>query len=392
MHFAQIRLRNFRNHASSALELGPGINALLGDNGQGKTNIIEAVSYLGLTKSFYAATDAVALQIGKPEFDIEGRVEAQGGIGHAVRVHYDRERSVKEYTIDGTAPETLASVIGRFPVVVLAPEKSAVTFGGPGERRKFIDLILSQVSRSYLEDLLEYRRVLRQRNRLLADARPEGRLEPGVLEPWTGGLVRTGARIMSRRRRFVGEFRPYVRDAYMQLVRVQEEPDLAYRGTVEAGEDDSAEQIAARMEEALAARRIEEGRRGMTLVGPHRDDLDLRIAGMGVQQYASQGQHKSLLVALKVAEYFYVRERSGEVPVVLLDDVFSELDEHRSTRMLGMLADLGQTIISATDERVFHGSVAWNGTHRRFSIEEGTCTPYGAGRKTERSAAGGGSA
>ena len=389
MILSQIRLRNFRNHSDSSIEFGSGVNALLGDNGQGKTNVLEAVSYLSLTKSFYASGDAVALQIGKPAFEVEGSMITAGGVAHRVCVRYTRANGEKEYTINRVGPETLSSVIGRFPLVILSPEKSAVTFGGPVERRKFVDLILSQVSRAYLEDLLEYRRVLRQRNRLLADARFGRGVEPGMIEPWTLGLVERGARVILRRRQFVEEFGPYVSASYRGVVRGIEEPGLSYRGTVSAEPGDDVVAIAGRFREALAGRFEEEQKRGLTLVGPHRDDLELVIGGMGVQLYASQGQHKSLLVALKLAEFFYVQERLQEQPVVLLDDVFSELDQHRSRRMLAMIADLGQTIITATDEGVFHSSIDWNDHHRRYRIESGTCRPFLPEGRIRRSEAGG---
>ena len=176
MIVTRIQLRNFRNHAASELEFGEGVNALLGDNGQGKTNILEAISYLGLTKSFYAASDARVVQFEHAGFDVEGVMRDAGGREHHIRVTYGGPAPEKEFTINGLRPERLAAVIGRFPLVILSPDHGAITSGGPSERRKFLDITLAQVSLAYLEDLLEYRRVLRQRNLLLADGRRRGRL------------------------------------------------------------------------------------------------------------------------------------------------------------------------------------------------------------------------
>ena len=375
MTLSGLRLSNFRNHAATALEFGPGVNALFGDNGQGKTNILEAVSFLSLTKSFYAASDADAVQIGKDAFEVEGRMMAGAGVAHAVRVAYRLVPPSKSFSIDGRGPDRLSSVIGMFPVVILSPENNAITFGGPAERRKFMDLTLSQISRVYLDDLLEYRRALRQRNRILADARLYGSPVKGILEPWTENLARYGGRVAHRRLLFAEEFRSYVRSAYRDLVPAAEEPEIRYRPGFPPGNGSDPDDLTASLRIALEEQQAIELRRGATLAGPHRDELVLTIKGISVQQFASQGQHKTLLVALKVAEFFYVRERREEVPLFLLDDVLSELDAGRAARILGLAAGIGQTIITTTDDGVFGSSIAWGENHRRFIVERGTCRP-----------------
>lgn len=372
MNVLSVCVCNFRNHKQSRLDFGPGINALLGMNGQGKTNILEAISYLSLTKSFYASGDATVLRIGDEGFDIEGHIVTDAGSENRVIVTYSRETGTKEFRINGVRPDNLASVIGRFPIVILSPENSSVTFGGPGDRRKFVDLILCQLSRTYLADLLEYRRVLKQRNKLIAGMRMEHRYRTEELAPWDAALVRHGSRIIARRMDFVHEFAGYVRAAYGDLVREKEEPLMEYV-TLAAGLDGMGEgEVATAMAEVLEDRRTEEIRRGMSLVGPHRDEVRFQINGISVQQYASQGQHKTLLVALKVAEFFYLKERANELPIFLLDDLFSELDEQRSRHILELVGRLGQTIITATDERVFHNTVPWGTANRRFLVDNGT--------------------
>jgi DNA replication and repair protein RecF len=375
MILSGVRLSNFRNHEATAIGFGPGINALLGENGQGKTNVLEAVSYLSLTKSFYAAGDVDALQIGKDAFEVEGGLVSAAGVSHTVHVAYTRVPPAKSFLIDGTAPGRLSSVIGRFPVVILSPENNAITFGGPVERRKFMDLTLSQVSRVYLEDLLEYRRILRQRNRILTDARLRGITVGGILEPWTENLARYGGRIAHRRLLFVDEFRSSLRSAYRDLVPAAEEPDIRYQCGFPARGVAGAEGLSDTLRTALEEKRAEELARGVTLAGPHRDELALTINGISVQQFASQGQHKTLLVALKVAEFMYVRERREEVPLFLLDDVFSELDAGRAARILALAAGIGQTMITTTNDGVFGSSIVWGDRHRRYIVENGTCRP-----------------
>jgi DNA replication and repair protein RecF len=367
-----LQLRRFRNHAQTEIDLGDRVNALVGNNGQGKTNILEALSYLSLTKSFFGATDRTVLERGAASFEVIGRVQDAGGRVHEVRIAYDRETNQKNVSVNGLRAESMASVIGRFPVVVLAPDHGKITAGSPVERRKFIDVVLSQFSRAYLEDLLEYRRVLRQRNRVLAEAREEGRDPSRALEPWSESLALYGSRIVVRRAEFISSFVPYVRQAHASVAGGREEPALTYAsGTGELGEP-SVEKVHRRLEE-LRRRYAEERRRGATLVGPHRDELRLFLDGAEVQPYASQGQHKTLLVALKIAECLYLRERSEEPPALLLDDLFGELDPMRSRRILAMVSELGQTVITATDEALFQEAIPWNDRSRRFVVEEGTC-------------------
>jgi DNA replication and repair protein RecF len=375
MIVAVVRVRNFRNHSESRLEFGKGINALLGDNGEGKTNILEAISYLSLTKSFYANTDGTVVRLGEDGFEVEGWIVSNGGAEHHIRVTYRREGGTKEYEVNGGRPERLSSVIGRFPIVILSPENGAITFGGPAERRKFVDLVLSQMSPAYLETLFEYRRVVRQRNRILLDARAHGSVSEAVLEPWDEGLALHGSVLVERRWRFVQEFLPYIVNSYHELVgEKQEVPAVSYESTCRAGEGElPREAVAGNILDLLRRHRGEEVKRGTTLVGPHRDNILFTLSGIPVQQYASQGQHKSLLVALKIAEFAYLSERREERPILLLDDVFSELDGSRSARVLDLAGKLGQTVITTTDERSFGAGVVWNEVNRRFAVEHGTC-------------------
>ena len=373
MILSRIRLGNFRNHAATAIELGGGINAFLGDNGQGKTNILEAVSYLSLTKSFYASGDSEAIEIGTGGFDVEGVLVSDAGVQHQVSVTCARLPQAKRFLINGSPPERLAAVIGRFPVVVLYPEKGPITFGGPGERRKFMDLALSQVSGAYLEEILEYRKALRQRNRILTNNRAKGFLPPGVIEPWTESLVAYGSRVAHRRAMFVTDLRSHIVSAYRTIMPEAETPDIAYVCGFAAGEGADARAYAASLSADLETRSTEERRRGLTLAGPHRDDLLLTINGMNVQRFASHGQHKTLLVAMKIAEYSYMQERHNETPMLLLDDVFSELDKGRVHRILSFAAGLGQVMITATEGTVFGSSIAWGRQNRRFIVERGTC-------------------
>ena len=373
MILSRIRLGHFRNHAETAIEFAGGINAFFGDNGQGKTNILEAASYLSLTKSFYASGDAEVIASGQEAFDVEGTMISDAGVQHQVRVTCTRTPQEKKFLVNGASPERLAAVIGRFPVVVLSPESGPITFGGPAERRRFMDMALSQVSGAYLEDVMEYRKALRQRNRILADDRMGGGAAPGMLEPWTESLVTYGSRIAHRRAMFAAEIGNHIVGAYLRIMPASETPGIAYLCGFDATGGEDVRGFASGLAADLAARESEERRRGLTLAGPHRDDLRFTINGMDVQRFASQGQHKTLLVALKIAEFSYMRERHNETPLFLLDDVFSELDAGRVRRILDCARELGQVMITATEETMFAGSVGWEDHNRRFIVERGTC-------------------
>lgn len=369
MKILNARLFNFRNHTETAFEFGKRMNVLVGDNGQGKTNALEALSFFCLTKSFYASADATVVQREKAVFQVEGVLESDSGKEYAVRVAYDDELKKKKFTINSVDVEKLSSVIGMFPVVVLSPENNAITFGSPNDRRKFIDLVISQSSASYMEDLIEYRRIVRQRNRILSDAR--GNDCRDLLAPWNEMLITYGTKIILRRNMFIREFIPFIEETYMRVAGNKETPSIAYHPTVSVAATPDPDEVRQAIGAKLHHRYNDECRFKTTLVGPHRDELVLSLNGLHVKHFASQGQHKTFLVAMKVAEFFYLKERCSENPVFLLDDVFSELDETRSQKLLSLAESLGQTFITATSEKVF-GGATWSAERKKFHIANGS--------------------
>jgi DNA replication and repair protein RecF len=302
---------------------------------------------------------------------------------YTVRLECGGEPGEKRFTINGTQPDKLSSVIGMFPVVILSPEKSTITSGAPVDRRKFVDLVLSQLSRSYFDDLLEYRQSLRQRNKILLDAKQEGRVRHDVLEPWSLSLATYGARIVQKRVRFVEEFRQYVTQAYAEIVKANEEPAVYYSTPLDIEPNKSLDQLTEVILGELKKKMPEEYRRGLSLVGPHRDDLVFQLNGIDLQKYASQGQHKTFLMALKLAEFHYLKEKKNESPILLLDDIFSDLDSDRSMRLLGHIAELGQALITTTDESLLGEATRWGVKHRKYHVEQGTCKPIGIGSGEE---------
>lgn len=365
-----IRLQHFRNHLNSEFSFGEGVNVLLGNNGQGKTNVLEAISYLCLTKSFYASGDAIVVQHGKENFEVEGTMVSDTRIDYRIRVAFDASQGQKAYFINRKAIEPFSSVVGKFPVVICSPEHAPITQGSPMERRKFVNFVLSQESQAYYMTLAEYQKVLKQRNKILLDAKFSRDETDTLLEPWNEQLVTLGSEIINRRQKFTNEFLPYLRSAYHRIAG-DEEPMIRYQ-TFTAFENRDEDDIRQAFIERLRERKVEERRLGATLVGPHRDEFVFTLNGDDLRKFASQGQHKTFLVALKIAEFFYLKERQHETPLMLLDDVFSELDESRATHLLDFISSLGQTFLTSTYLQLFDRLIDGGEKSRRFFIENGT--------------------
>ncbi len=370
MHLQTLRLLNFRNHLDTTCEFTPGINVLLGDNGQGKTNILEAISYLCLTKSFYEASDALVLRFEEDLFSVDGRMESGGGI-FDIRVAYTDSQHEKVFTINKRRVEPFSSVIGKFPLVICSPEHAPITSGGPSERRRFVDFVISQSNALYFQELIEYRKVVRHRNKILLDARMT-RKDPGLmLEPWDQQLVTLGSSLTWKRMKFVSGFQEFIAAAYHHLVGHEEEPSMEYQPQLSTGPWNSPASVEEELRENMANHRTEELRAGTTLVGPHRDEFLMRINGRDLRKFASQGQHKTFLVALKIGEFFYLKDRCDETPLLLLDDIFSELDEHRAAHLLRFTGELSQTFVTSTSPQLFDDLLGAGGLHRRIFIQNG---------------------
>jgi DNA replication and repair protein RecF len=378
----ELHVQKFRNHAHTDAVFGGGINAVLGENGEGKTNLLEAISYLCLTKSFFGSADGVVLQLGENRFEVSGELETDVGLRYHVSVSYDHEAGEKRFLINRAPVEKFSEVVGQFPVVVLSPESGAITTGGPADRRRFLDFVIAQASKVYLEDLLEYRRVLRQRNRVLFDNKVSRTEHPDLIEPWDQELIDRGARITHRRDAFLRELQPMVHESYARIAGRVEEPTLRYTPSVAHGEGASEEELRGIFRQELKRKAPEEKRLGLTLVGPHRDELELSINKLSVRLHASQGQHKTFLIALKVAEFLYLQSKRNERPMLLLDDIFTELDRHRSERLLALTESVGQAFITTTSDGVFPSDFNWSGINKRFFVRKGMVGNANAGSFT----------
>ena len=367
MILRSLRLLSFRAHQETEVAFAPKVNVIYGPNGAGKTNLLEAIHYLCLTKSFTAPLDRYALRKGCPYFEVEGRFEGERRPELKVRLVYVPSEG-KRIFVNGAPLERLSDVVGMLPVVVLAPEDYALTSGGPEERRRLLNNILSQARPVYLDDVLKYRRALRQRNELLMQhRRRKSAPSPSLLASWDAELVMLGSRIIASRHAFVQTFSAFLQKAFAQIEQVAERPTVEYVTVAPLSSDVGEEEIAERFWQRLHRVRQREQERGRTLIGPHRDELLFRMNDFEVRRYASQGQHRTFGMALKLAQYLYLRDRLDETPLLLLDDVFGNLDPHRTDVFLRLLQTdtIGQSLITTTHRAPFEEAVAFDQTNQR---------------------------
>jgi len=378
----RLRLQGFRNLEDTALELPPEGVALVGPNAQGKSNFLEAIHYLEIFRSARGTRDTRLIRFGQAFFRLEGRLHPPGGPPgdeggpeggaepRTVAAAVQRAGPVKKVTVDGEVPSRLGDALGQVGSVLFTPDDVRLVSDGPQERRRFLDIVLSVNVPGYLEALQRYRQVLAQRNAALRDRAPRG-----SVEAWDSLLVRSGARVHRIRADWVRAGAPTFRDTVREvsggewgtLEYLPGTPgasgvgDAGAEGRADDGEDAEAA-WAAVFSVALREGVEEERRRGMTLVGPHRDELRMRLdpdpgdpasrKGQDLREYGSGGQKRTAALALRILEAETVLRRRGRPALLLLDDVFAELDAARSERVLGLLdrTAAGQVILTAPKE------------------------------------------
>jgi DNA replication and repair protein RecF len=350
-----LRLRSFRAHDETTIDLRPKVNLLHGSNGVGKTNVLEAIHYVCLTKSFAATNDRYVVRQEAPYFEVEGLFEGVRSSETRVRLVYVPGEGKKVF-VNGAPLERLTEIVGMLPVVVFSPEDHALTAEGPSERRRFLNNILSQARPVYMDDLMKYRRARKQRNEVLRQykKRPNPPPDP-LIEPWTEKIISIGSRVIHRRNQFLHTFREYLVDAYERIDAVAEEPTIEYDTIAELRESTTLEDIQEHFRSEVERKRDHEHQRGTTLVGPQRDELVFRLDGLEVRRYGSQGQHRTFAMALKLAQYLYLSDRLDTRPILLLDDAFGKLDARRTEVFLTLLTSdvIGQSLITATRRAPF---------------------------------------
>lgn len=343
MFLSSISLKNIRKHTDTKIEFTDKLNYIVGGNGVGKTTILEAIYYLCTTKSCLTKSDSEVVKIGEDSFNINGRF--LGLTDDSVQINFSKIDNKKTFLLSNKQINKFSDVIGKFPVVLLSPADHSITQGYPAERRRFVDSVISQASRTYLNLLLEYNRILKQRSYLLNRIRESGRTENREIEAWNEKMVQVGAEIIKHRISFVSEFVPYIKESYDKILNEKEEPSFNYYFL----EDNCQGDIESCFYSLLEQKKENEFRRATNLVGPHRDDFIFDINRMNLKSYGSQGQHKTFQTILRFAEYFYLKEKTENNPIFLLDDVFGELDAERASAISEYLSTVGQAFITLTD-------------------------------------------
>lgn len=337
MVLRELHILNFKNVAEAALSLSPGINCFVGKNGVGKTNILDAIYHLSMCKSYFNLTDSQNIRHGESFYVIQGKYERDG---EEIEVYCGVKRGQKKvFRKNRKSYDRFSEHIGLLPLVMISPEDSLLINGGSEERRKLLDGVISQCDRDYLYLLIRYNKALMQRNSLLKSSVQY--VDEEMLEIWNEQLAETGERIMSRRMEFVNQFREVFCAYYQKLSLGREEVSLEYRQSVSAGGLSEA------LRDSLGRDRL----LGYTTVGIHRDDLTMDIAGYPVKRNGSQGQKKTFLIALKLAQYDWLYRTGGVKPLLLLDDIFDRLDSDRVRQIVRIVGGdrFGQIFITDTN-------------------------------------------
>ena len=332
MRLNKLHLINFKNLAQADIELAEGINCFVGDNGAGKTNILDAVYYLSMSKSAFTMTDGQSVHHGEEFFVIEGSYRGDGGAVDAVNCSFSR-RGGKLLKRNGKEYERLADHVGAFPVVICSPRDTELITDAAEERRRYLNAFISQIDRTYLNAVMRYNAVLAERNRFLKSSSDET-----MLEIYDMQLAEHGTRVWEMRRDMVERMQPMVAEYYRLLSDDREQVEVSYR----------SELSDMPMRDVLLRSRERDIFNQFTTSGIHRDDIIFRIGGYPLRKYGSQGQQKSFLIALKLAQYRLLTEATGERPILLLDDLFDKLDIGRVARLLTLVGgdDFGQILIT----------------------------------------------
>ena len=347
----RIRLRQFRNFGELELDFPPAGVAIIGNNGSGKTNLLESIYYLEIFKSFRGATDEQLVHFGATTFHVRGQLSANGR-DVQIEAGFEQRSKKKRVAVDGAEPERIADALGRIGAVVFSPSDVAIISGGPSERRRFLDIVLSVNQPGYMQALQRYRQLLKNRNAVLKS----GRFDPAVLAAWDDGLSQAGARVMIDRAAWVTRHAASYSSKYA-AISGGTRSDLRYIAGVRGlAEIDNEGAVQAVYREELEKCAVRDRERGLTHAGPHRDHLDIVFGSadgdVDLRDFGSGGQVRTAAIALRMVEAETIHAARGRDCVVLLDDVFAELDAPRSQRILELLEaeEKGQVILTAPKE------------------------------------------
>lgn len=365
-----IKLLNFRNYDEQHFSFNRSFNYIYGNNGEGKTNILEAISYISFGKSFLSSSESDCVKFNTSGFDVEGVYENDVQTEYNVYLNYDTILKKKTFHLNKEKVKRWTSeIFGRFPIVFLSPHSLEITYGNPSERRKFFDILLAQTSRVYFDFLTNYVRILKQKNALLKN-QINGNAIPAkdfrnLLNSINEKMADYSSEILRRRFELLNQFKEYFTKSFSFLIEKNDEPGIKYissyldtdKYSTDGNVKANVEELKTTFLESLETRMSEETARGMAVIGIHKDDYLFSLSknsnandkkSFELKNFASQGEHKTFVIALKLAEYHFLKDRLGNSPVLLLDDLLSELDSSRVSKIVSHLKEYGQIFLTTT--------------------------------------------
>ena len=372
MILKHISIINYKNIASADIDLSGKVNCFIGHNGEGKTNLLDAVYYLSFCRSAFTSVDSMVINHDQDFFVLEGEflnkmadgeeqpISVYCGMKRGTKKHFKRDK--KEY-------KRLSQHIGLIPIVFVSPSDTLLIDGGGEERRKLMDMVISQYDRSYIETLANYNKALQQRNVLL---KMEEEPDAMLLDIWEQEMARNGEVLFEKRRAFVEELMPHFQNIYHQIAEGKEEVSLSYVSHCQRGP----------LLEVIRRDRMKDRAVGYSLHGSHRDDLEMLLGGYPMKREGSQGQHKTFVLALKLAQFeFLKRSGNATMPILLLDDIFDKLDAHRVEQIVRLVSgdSFGQIFITDTNRDHLDQILSAGATDfKLFRVEQGNVVEQGS--------------
>ncbi|MED3661605.1 DNA replication/repair protein RecF [Ureibacillus sp. FSL K6-8385] len=366
MIIERLQLINYRNYESLDLEFSPNINVLIGENAQGKTNILESIYVLAMAKSHRTSNDKELIRWGEDYGKIKGEIRNRHG---RFPLELLITKKGKKGKVNHIEQSKLSNYIGQINVVMFAPEDLNIVKGSPQVRRRFIDMEIGQISPIYLHELLNFQKLLKQRNQLLKSYQEKQKVDEVLFDIYTEQYIQSAIQIIRKRFEFVDLLQEWAEKIHSGISQGMENLKIKYFTTKGIEKNWTNSEMTTYLAEKFAQVKEKEMERGLTLIGPHRDDLQFLVNDYDVQTYGSQGQQRTTALSLKLAEIELIKQETGESPILLLDDVLSELDDFRQSHLLNTIQEEVQTLVTTTSVDGIHHETLQHA--KMFHVKQG---------------------